>query len=238
MGFFGSFFGSDQRKDIENANRQATSSLTQGRDAALGEYRTAEGYMQPYAQQGQQANALYANSIGANGLGAQQQAFSQYAGSDPFRAANQLYAAKADQNRYNARGWSGNASLAAARASQERGATDWNAHLTRLAGMGQQGMQASGSMAGIRTGMGDLQSGFGQQMAGNAVNYGNAMASSRNIGTQNMLGLGGMLLGGFSPTKDGTSAFGNMASGVGRGYNALMGGGYNPNGWQTSVNRV
>jgi len=214
MSFFGSFFGSDQRKDIENANRQATSSLTQGRDAALGQYGTARDMYSPYAQQGQRANALYADSIGANGQAAQQAAYSQYAGSDPFRAANERYAAQADQQRYGARGWSGNASLAAARASMERGATDWNNHLLRLSGMGQQGMQATGAQAQLTQGMGDIQSGYGQQMAGNAINYGNAMAASRNIGTQNMLGLGGMLMGGFSPTKDGSTAFGNMTGSV------------------------
>ena len=37
------------------------------------------------------------------------------------------------------------------------------------------------------------------------------MASSRNIGTQNMLGLGGMLMQGFAPTATGATAFGNMA---------------------------
>ena len=33
-------------------------------------------------------------------------------------------------------------------------------------GAGQQGLQATGAMAGLQQGMGDIESGYGQQMAG------------------------------------------------------------------------
>lgn len=218
MGFFSDivdgFTGKAQRKDLEAANAKATGALTTGRDNALGDYGSAQRMFDPYAQQGQKANALYADSVGANGLGAQQQAFSQYAGSDPFRAANQQYAAQADRNMYGARGWTGNSSLAAARASQERGATDWNNHLMRLGGLGQQGYQATASQAGLQQGMGDLKYGYGQQMAGNAINYGNAMAGTRNIGMQNIMGLGGLALGAVG-AFGGLGALGGAAGGLG-----------------------
>jgi len=218
MSFFGSFFGNDQRNDVQSANRQATASLGAGRTAAIGNYSQARDMYQPYAQQGQRANALYGDATGANGTAAYRSAMQGYAGSDPFRDANADYANNALMRQYNARGNgnSGTASLAVARAQTERGAQDWNAYLSRIQGQGQMGMQATGAQAGLTQGMGDIESGYGQQMAGNAINYGNAMAGSRNIGTQNMLGLGGMLIGGFSPTKDGSTAFGNMAGGIGR----------------------
>lgn len=235
MGFFGSFFGNDQRKDIENANRQATASLEAGKQGALTSYGNAQSMYQPYAQQGGRANALYGDATGANGQEAYQAAMGQFAGSDPFRQQNEAYARQADQNRYSARGWSGNASLAAARASTERGATDWNNYLTRLQGQGQQGLQATGAMAGLEQGKGDIQSGFGQQMAGNAINYGNALAGSRNIGLQNILGVAGTAAKLFSPSPGGSS--------MGSTYGQPGGGGYAPGtmangGWSTSVNKL
>ena len=204
MGFFGSFFGNDQRKDIETANRQATGALTQGRDAAMGQYSQAREMYSPYAQQGQRANALYGDATGANGQGAYKAAMAGYAGSDPFRDQNADYANNALMRQYAARGQSGgNAGLAVARAQTERGATDWNAYLSRLQGQGQMGLQATGAQAGLTQGMGDLQSGYGQQMAGNAINYGNAMAGSRNIGINNLMGIGGLALKAMAPTPGG-----------------------------------
>lgn len=229
MGFFSDlvdgFTGKAQRRDLEAANAKATSALGQGRDNALMDYTSAQRMFDPYAQSGQKANALYGDSIGANGLAAQQAAFSQYAGSDPFRAANQQYAAQADRNLYGARGWTGNSSLAAARASQERGATDWNAHLTRLGGMGQQGFQATGAQAGLQQGMGDLKYGYGQQMAGNAINYGNAMAANRTQGVQNVLGGLGTIAGSAFSLGMGGGAAGGLGSHVSNGsVNKLFGG--------------
>jgi hypothetical protein len=235
MGFFGSFFGNDQRKDIERANQQATASLEAGKQSALTSYGNAQGMYQPYAQQGGRANALYGDATGANGQDAYRAAMGNFAGSDPFRQQNEAYARQADQNRYSARGWSGNASLAAARASTERGATDWNNYLMRLQGQGQQGLQATGAMAGLEQGKGDIQSGFGQQMAGNAINYGNALAGSRNIGLQNILGVAGTAAKFFAPSPGGGSP--------GSPYGQPGGGGYSPGtmangGWTTSVNKL
>lgn len=217
MSFFGDliggFTGKSQQQDIQNANAQAKSALGTGRDQALDQYGQARDMYNPYAQQGLRANALYGDATGANGQDAYKTAMSNYAGSDPFRQQNELYARQADQQRYGARGWTGNSSLAAARASTERGATDWNAYLTRLQGQGQQGLQATGAQAGLTQGMGDIQSGYGQQMAGNAINYGNAMAGTRNILGNNLMGLGGLALKAMAPTP--TAAMGGMGGNPG-----------------------
>lgn len=69
----------------------------------------------------------------------------------------------------------------------------------------------------------NLTYGVGQQIAGNHINLGNAVANSRTTGINNTLGLAGTLAGaafaGFSPGASGMSAFGNMR-------NALSGGGF------------
>jgi hypothetical protein len=208
MSFFGSLFGNDQRKDIEAANAKATGALAQGKTEAIGSYGQAKGYFDPYAQQGGRANALYGDATGANGVDAYRGAMSRYAGADPFRDQNADYANNALMRQYNARGMgnSGNASLAVARAQTERGAQDWGNYLQRLQGQGQQGLQATGAQAGLQQGIGDIQSGFGQQSASNAINYGNAMASSRNIGPQNMMGLAGLGMKAFAPAPGGSMA--------------------------------
>ncbi len=71
--------------------------------------------------------------------------------------------------------------------------------------------------AGANT-LANLTYGVGQQIAGNHINLGNAVANSRTMGINNILGLAGTIFGGFSPTRAGTSTFGNM-------YNSLTGGG-------------
>lgn len=203
MSFFsdlvGGFTGSSQRKDIANANTQAQGYLTSGLNNALGYYGQASDMYSPYVQQGQAANKLYNDAIGANGTAAYQTAMSNYAGSDPFRDANADYANNALMRQYNARGMgnSGTSSLAVARAQTERGATDWNNYLNRLQGAGQQGLQATSAQSALTQGMGDLYSGYGQQQAGNAINYGNALAGSRNILTNNLMGLAGTAVRAF-----------------------------------------
>lgn len=55
----------------------------------------------------------------------------------------------------------------------------------------------------------------GSSLAGNQINQANALASSRGIFGQNLLGLGGALLGGLTPGTSGVSAFGNLFGGGG-----------------------
>lgn len=212
MSFFGSFFGNDQRKDIGRANQQSEAALATGRTAAIGNYQAGQKRFDPYAQQGLQANKLYGDATGANGVDAYKGAMAGYAGSDPFRDQNADLANNALMRQYNARGQgnSGTSSLAVARAQTERGATDWNAYLQRLQGQAGQGMQATQAQAGFDQGIGDIESGYGQQRAGNAINYGNAMAGSRNIGLQNMLGVAGTAAKFFAPTPGGMPGGGSV----------------------------
>jgi hypothetical protein len=202
MSFFGSFFGNDQRKDIEQANAKATAALDKGKTEAIGSYGQAKGYFDPYAQQGGRANALYGDALGVNGEGARSAATANFAANNPYSQAGDDYAMKGVLRQYNARGQSygGNAMLAAQRVGSERFDNRYNNWMGQLQGQGQQGLQATGAQAGLQQGIGDIQSGYGQQSASNAINYGNAMAGSRNIGLQNLMGVAGLGLKAFSPT--------------------------------------
>jgi hypothetical protein len=192
MSFLGSFLGYDQQKDIKSAKAASDVALKTGLDTGTAQYEAAKTYFDPYAASGQAANAMYSSAIGLNGQPAYQQVVDNFMG-DPFRQSNEDFANKQLANLYNAKGglYAGNAMLAAARGSLERGSTDWNAWLDRLNGQQGVGYQAASSQAGLTQGQGDMAYGYGQTKAGNEINFGNAMASARNIGINNILGAAG-----------------------------------------------
>lgn len=208
MGFFGSFFGDDQRDDLAKAKQQSDAALKSGYDNANGYYGQAYDLYSPYAKSGQTASTMYNNALGVNGTDAQKQFMDGYKSYDPFRQENEDYATNSLLRGYRAQGMvdSGTSALAAARASLQRGSQDYNSYLDRLNGVGQQGYQATGQQAGIRSGQADLAYGYGSQTAGNDINYGNAMAASRSTGINNLIGLlgagakayGGAPRGGYS----------------------------------------
>lgn len=316
MGLFGSFFGSDQRKDVRNATNQANQQLTksatnartqmnQGFDQQLaalntgytgatgalntgydrartdltGAYGNAESaintqldyskqLLDPYITSGNKAQNRYDTALGLNGQGAATDFYSEYAASDPYRQLNEDMANQALMRLANANGQSGSGrtSLAVSRANLERGSTDLNAYLDRLAGQGQRGAQTATTLAGyannagsnianLRAGLGDrlstnevnrgtalgnlsygygqdqgniaanrgsananLTYGLGQQIAGNRINLGNAVADSRSTGINNLISLGSAVIGGFTPGRYGTSAFGNMKNAISGGF--------------------
>lgn len=74
------------------------------------------------------------------------------------------------------------------------------------------GQDRGNIMAGRGQANAELQYGLAQQLAGNRLNLGNAVAASRGIGVNNLLGLGGLAIQGMTPGASGMSAFGNMAS--------------------------
>jgi hypothetical protein len=201
MGLFDGFFGGAQRKDLQDANQRATAYLNdawkEGSQQVRDWSNQGLGYLNPYMQQGSQGNALYGRFLGLDGADQQRDAMNTYATSDPFRQFNDDNASRALSRRFAAQGMgdSGASRLAMARAGLERGSQDYNSYLDRLRGVGQQGLGAAGASAGIaqQTGntLGQMRYGMGQQQAGNAISFGNAMAGSRNIGMQNILGLAG-----------------------------------------------
>lgn len=198
---------------MAKAKTSADAALKTGLDQGNAAYDQASNILDPFVSGGTAANKLYLDAIGVNGRDAQQAVQDNYL-TDPFRAQNGELADQALIRSLDARGASrgGLAALAVGRANLERGSEDYNNWLTRLQGAGGQGQQAAGAQAGVATGKGDLDFGYGQQVASNAINYGNAVAQSRSTGINNLLNLAGTAVKAFTPGFSGGSAIGNMAS--------------------------
>lgn len=202
MGFFDAFTGKSQAKDIKRANAEATGYVNQGFDraeGAVGQARTAaQGYFQPYADSGKQFNALYNDALGVNGADGGQRAQAAYtAGRSPYLDDMMQRNENALMKRYNSMGrsFSGASALAAARARTEAEGQGYDSWLSRIGQQQGQGLQVAGQQAGIEQGYGqqmsDLATGRGGTLAGNSINYGNAMAATRGIGINNLLNIAG-----------------------------------------------
>jgi hypothetical protein len=53
-------------------------------------------------------------------------------------------------------------------------------------------------MAGLRANRGDMAIGRGTTLAGNSVNFGNAMAANRNTGINNLMGVASLGVSGLN----------------------------------------
>jgi len=185
MSFFSSFTGSDQRNDISNANKTANAALDSGYNASQGYYNQAADAYNPYVKTGTDANTFYGNALGLNGDAARTAAQGTIT-SDPLFSGKFALDSNNVLKSMNARGLNG--SGAAALAGQRVLTEDYGNVLDRYANLRQQGLQATGAQAGVRTAQGDNAYGFGATKANNAIEYGNALAGTRNIGVNNVLG--------------------------------------------------
>jgi hypothetical protein len=202
MGFFDSFTGKAQAKDLKRANADATAEVNRGYDRAegfIGDANTsAQGYFQPFAEGGQRYNALYQDALGINGAEGGQRAASAYtAGRSPYLDDMMARTENALLKSSNARGLnnSGASAMAAARARSEAEGAGYNDWLGRIGTQQGQGLQVAGQQAGIATGYGDrmsdLATGRSGTLASNRINYGNAQAATRGIGINNLLNIAG-----------------------------------------------
>ena len=195
MGFFSSFTGSAQRKDVRNANSQANAALDKGYADSQGYYGQAASAYDPYVQAGGKANDTYNALLGLNGTGAQNDA-------NTMLTSNSLFQGQLGQEsnallrNLNARGASGGgqAQLAGQRVFQQN-AGSW---LDRYRDAGSQGFQATGAKSNVLAAQGDNSFGYGATKANQSVGYGNALASSRNIGLNNLLSVAGTAIGGYN----------------------------------------
>lgn len=215
MSLIGSFTGSDAKRALDSSKAAATGYLNSGETNALNAtkagYEQGQGYLNPYAQNGGRANALYADATGVNGADTQRSVMQNYAGSDPFRQWNMDQTSRMIAQRGAAQGFggsSGTTQLALTRAGLERGSQDWQQYLQHLQNQSGQGFQAAGQQAGYANAYGNnnanIIGGFAQQHAGNEINYGNASAANSNVLAQNILGAGALAakafgVGGFAP---------------------------------------
>lgn len=200
MSFWGSFTGSDQKAAIKKASKQAMGYLDAGAEQARGDITSgadaAYSYLNPILETGTKANKLYAAYTGALGPEAQREAFASFE-HDPGFAAELEGGVNALDRSATARG--GLYSGAAMKAVHDYGRTkigeSFDRRMNMLSPLASQGAGAAGAAAGIasNTGntLGNLSFGLGQQKASNAINRGNALASTAGMGWQNALNLAG-----------------------------------------------
>ena len=200
MGLFSDFTGSQSRSDINNAYGKANKALATGYAGQQAAYGQAANAYAPYAQTGQQANAFYGNALGLNGDAARASAENTIT-SDPLWSGAFAQDSNNVLKAQNARGLNG--SGAAALAGQRVLYQNYGNALDRYANLGSQGLQAAGGQANVLQGQGNNAMDYGQTQAGNAINYGNAMSQTRNMGLNNVLGLLGTGLQGYNALYNG-----------------------------------
>ena len=201
MGFFSSFFGSDQKKAINKSHAQAQGYLdagnTQGQGQVTDYYNRARTYIAPYTAGGAQANQLLGNYLGANGADAQRQAFANFANDPGFQAQFGAGINALDRSA-TARGglYSGAQMKGIHEFGQQFQRQAYNDRINQLMGYSGQGQQAALAGAGLAnqtgTQLGNMSFGYGQQSAANAINKGNALAQASNTGWNNLIGLAGV----------------------------------------------
>jgi hypothetical protein len=187
MGF--DFTGSKARKDMARANAQATAALSEGYGQQQQRYDQAFDIYSPYAQQGKAANDFYTNALGLGGQDAQNQAIGTLT-SNPLFQGQLGQESNALSRQLNARGMGagGTAAMAGQRVFQQT-AGNW---LDRYRDAGRQGFEATNQQGNIRMGQGDNAMGFAATRANQGIQYGNALASTRNTGLNNLMGLAGV----------------------------------------------
>jgi hypothetical protein len=184
MGFFSDFTGASARSDIKKANNTATAALDQGYNTSQGYYDQAASSFDPYTSSGAAGQKMYGDLLGINGDDARSSAQGIIT-SDPLWSGKLGEDTNAVLKNLNARGMG--ASGASALAGQRVLLQNYNSVLDRYQGLGQTGLSATGQRAGVLTGQGDNAYGFGATKANQALQYGNAMAGTRNTGLNNVL---------------------------------------------------
>ncbi len=186
MGFISDLTGSSARKDLRAARRRSNEELDAGFNEANQRYDEAFDLYSPYAQQGAEGATAYRNAL--LGSPEQKQALYDNYTNDPGMQGMLGLESNALLRRLNAGGsgtGGGKLALAGARVAQ----AGYGGFLDRLSGLGQQGLAATGAQSNVRLGQGDMRYGLGATKAGSEINFGGAMAQSRSIGINNLLGI-------------------------------------------------
>lgn len=202
-----SFSGAGAAKAARRSEQEAAGYLNSGLQTATGNmtggYNSAMSRIQPFMQGGQGAYNLYNDFMGVNGRPAQSNAMSNYQ-SSPYMSYLQSQGQRAVDRRANAGGgyYSGNALSEASRVNQGIASQDYNQYLAQLAQLGQQGQQMSQFGGNLDwqhgSALANLNYGNAQQLAGNAINRGNAEAQASGALWNNVLGLGSLGVSAFN----------------------------------------
>lgn len=198
MGLWDAFMGKSQREDISQANDLAQQRIVGG----LTDYtNTSKEYLgksleflQPGVESGNQTLKLLGDILGLNGQGAQASYFNSFQ-NDPGFMASQNAGIEAADRSAAARGLSrsGGQQRSLFDFGQRNMQSAFDSRVGSLFNLLGHGQNAAGTSAALThntgTGIADAQFGTGQLLANNATNFGNAMAQSRSIPINNILGL-------------------------------------------------
>ncbi len=187
MGFLSDFFGGSARKDLRRAKAASNAELDAGYNEASGLYDQAGAMYDPYVAEGRTGSATYSQAIGL-GTPEEQAAAQQRYFNDPAMLAVLGQQSNALLRKYNA-GGSGTGGGRLALAGTRVGLENYGNWLDRVKGVGDQGLTATGAKSNVLLGKGDMRFGLGATKAGSEINFGNAMAQSRSIGINNLLGV-------------------------------------------------
>lgn len=185
MGLLGSFFGSDQRKDLRRAKAASDRELDAAYKGADEFYAQGQELYDPYIEQGRTGSDVYSQAIGL-GTPEERAAAQERYFSDPAMQAVLGQQTNALLRKFNASG-SGTGGGRLALAGTRVGLENYGNWLDRVKGVGDQGFTATTGKSNVLLGRGDSRWNFGATKAGNEINAGNALAQSRNVGVNNLL---------------------------------------------------
>ncbi len=191
MGFFddlvGNFTGAKSRKDLTKAKEKADAALASGYETGRADITAGIGKLDPYETGGRAGFDAYLASLGLGGDAARRRVQDAYF-NDPIQNALMDRITRANTRAFTARGMSN--SGAATSALTNALLANYSAYQDRLRTVGDTGFQAAGGQAGLFKSRGDMAYGYGATKAGNEIEYGNAMAKSRDSGINNLFKLG------------------------------------------------
>ena len=242
MSFFSVLTGGNQKRRINQSYDAANAAYGTANTNAKGYldtgYSTAKGYIDPIIQSCQAGGKLYQDTLGINGADARTAAQANYL-SDDVLAQTRAMQLKQNARRLNPGGGvvigqdgtnvgSGVGALADSRTMLENYG-NWQ---NRLQGEEGRGDQAAGMGANLATNNAAQQAareeGYGSAMAGSAIGQGAALSANDNTGINNLIKIGGTVLGGFTPVSGGygqptQTAWGNFGNAIKGGWNKLFG---------------
>jgi hypothetical protein len=192
--------GSSAKKDIRRAKAESDRALKEGYDQAQGFNEQAYDLFNPLTQQATGDQNTYRQAIGLGTPDEQKVAQDRFF-NDPAQSAILGQQTNALLRKYNAGGsgtGGGRLALAGARVGNEQ----YGNWLNRLGGLGDKAGAYTSQQAGIRQGQGETAWGYGATRAGSAINAGNAMAQSRSVGINNLLGIAGTAAKAFTAFSD------------------------------------
>jgi hypothetical protein len=211
MGIFDIFTGNASKKALnqqiatQNAGKkEAYGFLDTGLNNATGLYGQAGGMFDPYAQGGLKGQNLYSDALGINGAQGNQNAVNAFQTSPGYQFGMDQ-GIQALERRASAQGnlQSGNTNLDTLKYAQGYANNNYNDWLSRLQGVGAQGLQATGSQAGLLSDLGNqninvtgAKANAATGVANNISNaYGNYAAAQNNASGNiwgALLGLGNL----------------------------------------------